>query len=285
MTTLDARQDIHRPSSLEFDPAKYECVGIFDLHPEESEEDERKARLALVNSLVEKGIRFAGGGSNCGHCGTHIRYGALMVREDVKEMIWVGETCLDARFSLNQADFQYLRETSRLNRDRMTRAEKKAMFLADNKNATMLMEYEASVDAIPTFLASLAMQLDRNGFLSEKQLAMIPSAIQKDKEASARLIERETQKQELLNSGVQAPEGKVTVEGEIVGFKVTENDYGTVCKMIVKVEAGWAVYVTQPANLEVEKGDRVRFIATLTQSPTDPLFAFGKRPTKAEVIK
>ncbi|WIC89588.1 hypothetical protein SEA_GARDENB_30 [Microbacterium phage GardenB] len=119
---------------------------------------------------------------------------------------------------------------------------------------------------------------------------------------------------------VPAPEGRVTVTGEIVGTKVVEGDYGTAYKVTVKDDRGFRVYVSLPKAqadqafdeyyeaLEAAgksrydfgpacwflgadgtdekgvKGRRITFDAALERSRDDASFAFGKRPTKGAWI-
>lgn len=80
------------------------------------------------------------------------------------------------------------------------------------------------------------------------------------------------------------PTGRVVIVGEVIARKVTEGDYGTVVKVMLRGEGGWRVWVTEPAAVIVEKGDTLRLTATVTASHDDPTMGFGSRPTKAEVI-
>lgn len=281
------RTDIHRPSSLEFDPQAYEVIGVYDLNPEWFDASETKDRREAIARLVDLGYKFGSTGSGgCGHCGANIRYAALLIREDVKEMIYVGETCLSNRFSTTKAEFQHLRETARLNKDRATKKEKLANFLAETPQAQALLDYEKTVDALPTFLASLAMQLEQYGELSEKQVEAIESAIQRDREQIAQAKIREAERLALLATGVVAPEGKVTVTGTVLAVKFVENDFGGAMKMLVEANEGYKVWLTQPSSIrESVVGDKVQFVATLTQSREDVLFAYGKSPSKAVILE
>ncbi|QDF15994.1 hypothetical protein H3N89_gp29 [Microbacterium phage MonChoix] len=118
----------------------------------------------------------------------------------------------------------------------------------------------------------------------------------------------------LKAASVAAPEGRVTVTGEVVGTKVVEGDYGTAYKITVKDDRGFRVYVSIPkqqadqaydewfaahedtyrsfgyavwfmgadevATENGVKGRRITFDAALERSRDDESFAFGKRPTK-----
>ncbi len=280
------RTDIHRPSAPEFDPQAYECYGVFDLMPDFGGEAETKARRELIASMVDKGYRFGStGNGGCGHCGANLRYAALMIREDVKEMIYVGETCLDNRFSLTAELFQKLRSQAKLNKDREVKSVKRAQFIADNVEVQELIAYEQEVDAIPTFLMSLLFQLEQYGELSEKQIASIRPAIERDRDQVAKAKIREIERQALIAKGVSAPEGKVTVIGEVIAQKWQENDFGGAMKMLVQAEEGYKVWVTRPTSIfNTEVGDKIQFTATLTQSREDVLFAYGKSPSKAVIL-
>lgn len=278
------RTDIHRPSAPEFNPENYSFVTCFDLHPEQGD---KTVRVAVINKYISQGYRFAVAGEGCGHCGKSIRYAALVLHAPTMEMLYIGEQCLANRFeNMTKAQFQALRESARLNRDRITRKQKREEFIAAHPEVQMLLAYEREVEAIPTFLSSLTFALERDGELSEKQLAWIEPAIIRDREQTARAIARKAEADALRKSGVRAPSGRVTVKGKIVGFKTVESDvFGDTLKMIVQSVEGWKVYVTAPASASnANVGDEVSFAAQLTPSQDDVLFAFGKRPTQFTVI-
>lgn len=115
MTTTMTRTDIHRPSAAEFDPEAYEFFAVADLHPTEGYRP-----VELVARLVEEGWSFRGaphGSGQCSHCGAHLRYAALMGHTATKTLLYVGETCLDNRFSLTAPEF------ARMRREAAARAE------------------------------------------------------------------------------------------------------------------------------------------------------------------
>jgi len=79
------------------------------------------------------------------------------------------------------------------------------------------------------------------------------------------------------------PEGRVTIEGEVIKIDWYENAYGETQKMLVKADEGWRVFGTVPAALDCERGDRVQFTATI-ETGDDPDFGFFKRPAKAALL-
>jgi hypothetical protein len=122
-------------------------------------------------------------------------------------------------------------------------------------------------------LRSFALQLATRGSLSEKQVAAafkVASDIAKN--ATLPVIE--------------VPEGRQTVEGEIISIKEYFNSYtgGTDLKMLVLDPRGFKVFGSIPRTItaEAERGVKVRFDARLKAKELG--FGFFKRPTNAEVI-
>lgn len=313
MTTERRRTDIHRPSAPEFDPEAYRFEGAWDLAPEWANPEATRHRLETVNRLIKEGYRIGAGGSRkCGHCGTRIRYAALMSHAASQTMIYVGETCLDNTFELTAAEFRNLRETARLNRERATREEKMNALIeqcpglvwasyAHNIEAAGAREvvdemYGPMTDWSTAFgnvtrtgralstLHDIYAKAKRYGEISDKQSELVEKLVVQVTERYAEYLERESAKAAKIAAGVKAPEGRVVVEGEVVSVKWQDSDFGGAFKWTVRTDEGWAVWGTVPVGLDVDKGARVRFTATVTPSDSDPLFGFAKRPAKAQIL-
>lgn len=287
------RTDVHAPASPMFDPEAYDCWGVFDTHPEEGD---HSARGSVVNELMARGFKKGHGDMNrCGHCGTGMRYAALMVRQDVSEYIYVGQDCLSNRFEdLTKAEFDLLRKAAKLNRERASKAEIREQTFADNPWLSEIPAYGGD------FLDSLYEQASAGKPLSERQIEAGQKVLAKAKGREAELQARAAAEAELKAAGVKAPEGKVKVRGKVVRVKWQDSAYGGSLKMIVEDQDGWKVWVSVPRSLQmssclvngewverrdVQEGDMVEFVADLTRSDRDPLFAFGKRPTKAQILE
>lgn len=315
---METRTDIHRPSSEDFDPEAYQCWGVYDNYPDWPNPAERQNRREQLDFLRNLGYTLGAGSSGqCGHCGAAIRYAALMVRADVKEFIWVGEICLWGRFeSLTKIEFQELRKAAKLNREREAKRDLLAKFYDDHPLLVWLSYYFDIEDAntnrttfsddgkpsggdlawwawYDSFLADLAWQLARKGELSEKQVAAAEKALVRDTERHdqelARKVVQDQEKADLVTNGVKVPEGRVVIEGEVISVKCYDGYMpGTsVIKITVKSDEGWRVWGSEPTFQDrngVEKGDRIRFTATVIPSEDDQLFGKFKRPAKAEVL-
>lgn len=304
---MSKRTDIHRPSAEEFDPEAYECVGVFDLHPDaflydvvfDAAGTRQPRRMVVVNSFLEKGFHFSGvhGLGACDHCGASLRYCALLIHPTSKGMVWVGETCLANRFEgLTKAEFRYLRQQARLNTERKTREERIGQILGkmseevraayDWANTCPRRDFEA--DGIPEgwtrgrmTAEGIADQIGRyKKPLSEKQEKFLVDLYSRFLTAETRKMGERMKYEAGEIEGV--PSGRVEVVGEILAVKLVENDFGSVYKMTVKDDRGFKVYGTVPSTLpNSERGARVRFTARLEPANNDPLFGFFSRPTKA----
>lgn len=292
------RTDIHRPSAPEFDPMLYNLAGVFDLHPESGD---GRRRIEVVNRLIADGYRFGSHGSGqCGHCGAHIRYAALMSREDAHELIWVGETCLDNRFELTKSEFDHLRKSAQL--DREQQKIKKAWldscerypalvyasysedivdaYISEHRNPEQATHLRAGAGWALATAADIARKGRLYGSISERQVAFLDKLL---REIDEKIAAHATRTPEPEAGPV--PTGRVELQGEVLSLKWKETDFGSVLKMVVLLPNGSRVWGTVPSALDVEKGDVVAFTATVTTSDDKPDFGFFKRPTHAAVVK
>lgn len=300
-----ARKDIHRPSSPDFDPAAYEVHGVWDMKPDVESPYAVQERLRIINSLIARGYRSGAGSSQqCGHCGARIRYAALMVHTTTREYIYVGETCLDGRFeSLTKAEFQAVRRASAEGKEAAAKAARIAALVDAHPLLADLTYPEITwPDVAGEFVSSIAGQLRRKGQLSDAQISGVERALLRNVAEENRHAEKEA----AVAAGTvePAPTGRVAVEGVITSIRDHDTDFGTSWKMVIRADAGWAVWMTCPATLidqamteqsalsndewvgwdKLLVGRRVRVTATLTLSKDDPTFAFGKRPARPEVL-
>jgi len=313
MSAATRRTDIHRPSAPEFNPADYQCEGVFDLHREEGD---HHYRHQVVTALRAQGHSFAGaphGSHQCSHCGAYLRYAALMLHTPSGTLMYVGETCLDNRFdSLTQDEFARLRAAAKLNTERRNLRERFAELceqypvLAYASYAQNIGDAGATdgVDGAGSFLwvtrtgDKIATMLDITGkarrycSISPAQAAYLNRIMGWLDEAEQRRAAREAQRAATLATGVTLPtEGRQVVTGEIVAISIKDNDYGVRIVMTVRDDRGFTVWGTLPSSLDPGhgsldnlRGKRVTLTAAIEASDRDPLFGFIKRPTKASYL-
>ena len=114
--------------------------------------------------------------------------------------------------------------------------------------------------------------------MSDKQFGFLRTLLERidgwDAEQARRKAEDE--------AAEPAPTGRVVVSGEVLATKSVESDYGTQSKVLVKADAGWKLWCTNPNYGALQRGDKVTLKVTVTPSNDDPKFAYGKRPTVVE---
>jgi len=121
-------------------------------------------------------------------------------------------------------------------------------------------------------------KLVKYGSVSEKQTAFIGKLL---KQIADRPIVEAARKAERDAAG-PVPVGRVEMQGEVVGVKQVEgmsfsrNADGVRTKLVIKLENGSVVFGARFANLD--KGDKVHFVASVEASQNDPKFGFYKRP-------
>lgn len=114
------RTDRHRPSADEFDPQDYAFTGV--VHDNTPDFPQTNADFLNVRGhLLDQGYTFSGihgGTGQCDHCGSYLRYSALMIHVPTRTLIYVGEQCLDNRFeAMTKDEFNRARRNAQLARE------------------------------------------------------------------------------------------------------------------------------------------------------------------------
>lgn len=277
-------------SPTNMDPADYEYVFAFD------SEKPGPYAVALMQNLAADRPHSDTGHSQCDHCGAWIRYKAILRHLPTQALIVVGETCLDNRFSLeSKAQFDTLRKAAELDR-KAQRIKTTANAQLDEMSdiAQLLLMKNLNSDDIDYNLdAALIMSTREHhivsdirnklwlyGSVSERQVAVCERAYNEGWAKPREVAEVAT---------VEAPTGKVSVQGTVVSTKVQYSDYGSKLKMLVVCdtpEGQYKVWSSVPAGLHglQLKGLVVSFTATLSPSDDDESFAFASRPSKAKIV-
>ena len=303
---MTTRTDIHRPSSTDFDPESYKYIGVIDLNPFEVSDSDGRVEVVIdetdidfdeVENLIKRGYMPAAlYGINyeitsdtivdsiyediktCGHCGSRLRFAAVMAHEQSMEFIVVGQDCLTNRFNeMSAADFKALRDAAKKAAQEAKKVEQRAALIAEHP------ELAGAAESGNTFIQDVMRKFYRYGELSDRQIAAVKTALVRDAEQAERKEVWATE----AELAADAPTGKVTVTGEIVSVKSQETMFGSTLKMIVKTEDGWKLWVTVPSGITAQDGlpgHKVTLTATVTPSDRDPKFAFGKRPSNAKLV-
>lgn len=135
-------------------------------------------------------------------------------------------------------------------------------------------------------LVDLVDKLVRYGDLSEKQWNLLEKLVDRVESAHEEQRERDAERAQ----AEPAPAGRAEVTGTVLKAALYENGLYDVAKMTVKDDRGFLVFVSVPRGIQEElgglpaHGQRVTFRAALSPKDDDPLFAFAKKPTKAQCL-
>lgn len=270
------RTDLHRPGALI--PVDYRCVACFSfptgpegIDPEGYMDEYQEWSNTHPDSELTK---HDNGG--CAICGTHYRHGAIMLHIPTGDFIEIGHRCASTHaLALSDTGFQRaLKKQRKLRQVEITRARKAA------KRADFLAEHpglEVALQGDHYITRDMAAKFQRYLALSDKQIALAMKLAAEEPERKE--AERQT----------DCPEGRIEVEGEVVGLGRKDTDWGSArYTMTVEVttDAGtFRIWGTQPTSLDdAARGSRVRFTATIARSSDDHSFGFFKRPARAVVM-
>lgn len=78
---------------------------------------------------------------------------------------------------------------------------------------------------------------------------------------------------------------RILIEGEVVHAKVQKSKWGSDAKCLVLDDRGFKVWGRLICWVDVGQTQRVRFMARVERSDTDPKFGFFKRPSKIELLE
>ena len=283
-----ARNDIHRPSAIE--PEDYEFVA-FDYLPNDGDilgnalflADERRRKAA---HMAKSGGRYSSHehGGLCHICGSvNAIYSASFYHAKSNSYIKAG---LDCASKLECSGIEAFRKNVANAKD--ARAGKnKAKAILEEASVGLAWElYVAKADGRnEEVVVDMVGKLVKYGSLSDKQMNFLGILIDRIKRApeiaAARAAEAAAAK--------PVPEfsGRALIEGEVLSVRKEEGPYGYAEKALIKHADGWKLFGNLPSALhgKVERGDKLRFKASVVRSDKDPAFGFWKRPANAEVIK
>lgn len=299
---MTRRTDVHRPTEVV--PADYEYVApeylkienLGDAHALMFYREQIKAHMARTGGTYATHDH----GGNCGICGNvHALYTILFYHEPTNSYVRVGSRCateLDMRF--DDRAVKGMKRIIAKARERQ-RGKAKAKATLEDEGLQRCWEIYETSPHRPTddnevtggslawkrirdleTITDIVGKLVKYGSISEKQTDFLRSLLDRLDRAEEIAAEREAERKE----ADPCPEGRVTIEGEVLKVEVRDNAYGSRLVMTVKADEGFLVWGTCPRAIDPDRGDRIRFDAQVKPSDRDEKFGFFKRPTKAEIL-
>ena len=290
---MPERTDIHRPSAIiptEYEWVAYELVPIGrfggDILADCAFLQDERARIA--RHMARTGGKYSTHehGGNCMVCGSvNAIYTVLFYHALTNTYVRMGQDCAQKCEMACGGNFDAFK-TAALNALELHAGKRKAQAILTDAGlpaawAIYITNYTGSIPYEESTVMDIVGKLVRYGSVSEKALNYIRILLSK----IANRAETEARRKAEVDAAAPLPgSGRMVVEGTVLTVKVQTSAFGDVTKMLVKADAGWKVWGTRPSKTNVERGDRIRFTATVTASNDDPKFGFFCRPSGAEVL-
>jgi hypothetical protein len=277
---------IHNPTN--FDPAHYEIVDYFDNKPPEYHfgmtiEHFTEMREAWNRDLLA--LFPDRRAHKCVHCGNgNVRYVVCARHVPTATNVCFGADCAHKLSFANKSELKLaqLKARAELNTARLKVYAAYQRYVAAHPE---VLEYEKAlslpVHAGNSFARDVLSKLREYGSLSDRQLECIASSLKRDVDFAA----RKAADAEKMKDAPLAPEGRVTVEGEIVSVRsIPGYTHYSPCtfKILLKLDDGNKAWVSLPSASDAGKGQRIKLTATFERSKDDTHFCFGKRPKLVE---
>jgi hypothetical protein len=237
----------------------------------------------------------------CTHCGNvQVRYIAAVKHVPTGQVVVFGDICVDRLGFANRDAFRaaQVRARAQQGHARLAIFRQREAFLARSPQLAAILSNEAEMThpdhANNEFARDIVAKLNQYGSLSDRQVECFVASVERDHVIARQRAERAAQEAARRASAQPAPEGRVTVEGQVVGVKQHDvagfgyynRGSSTILKMTLLLDNGSKVWMTVPGGVDQGiRGKRVRVTATFTRSSTDQSFAFGKRPSGLEVLE
>jgi hypothetical protein len=267
----------------------YELAYCYDM------EQPNEPATLILDALRTEGWTFADvhGHGQCDHCGARIRYVAVLKHKPSHKLIQVGETCLANRFERATAEFHALRKAAELDRaeQKIKNAVKGFLLGLDKETAEYLNPWNDDLpEDVHYIIQDMRSKLRRYGSLSERQVELARKLWREMHERRQQQAEREKN----APTKVRIPDGyigRATFTGTVLGTKYVDNPFDYYGNQTLKVllqvmphhGQAFTLWGTVPSgDLSIDKGDTVRWTATIERSRDDETHGYFKRPRVAK---
>ena len=291
------RNDIHRPSMI--NPAEYVFVAqelipigrysgdiLGDCMFLQSERFRLRAHMERTGGTYSNHTH----GGNCMVCGNaNAIYTVIFYHEPTNSYIRMGSDCAE-KCELGDPDaFAMFRRNADNAYNAFAGKRKAQMVLAENELSAAWEIYTNSFVAgtgliykyEENTIASIVGNLVNYGSLTGNQISFLKKLFAQIESRDAIAAKREAET--AAAKEIPTFDGRVEIEGVVLSHKYDSENAFPGYRMLVQHADGWKVWGTAPDG--VEKGQTIRFSASVIVSRDDKKFGYFKRPTKLVVVK
>jgi hypothetical protein len=246
-------------------------------------------RCCIIGLLRISKVKFAEHGSTgkCTACGASFVYGEIWEHIPTGEHIHIGHICgnnyglLQDRSAFELAAQRY-QAARAVELTKVRNAETRKAFLAEHPGLEEALRTDHYI--INDINRKFRQQYPT---LTEKQVALVFKIHAEQNKPMTCDFCGGTHKLDDCPNRKPIETGRHKVEGIVLCIKERETNYGIVFKMLVLLNTGSKLWVTQPSLLYGEnlKGKKISLTVTIKKSNDDQFFGFGSRPSSATIIE
>jgi hypothetical protein len=287
------RTDAHRPSVI--NPADYEWVaweiieGYFD-GDQSALWIMQEERRRITDHMRATGGHYSmhDHGGNCGVCGSvNAIYTVLFWHRPSNTYVRMGQDCaMKCEVAFNDGDFNAFKTKCKNALD-LIKGKRKAEAILKNAGFDeapwdMYINGDKYENCYETrTICDVINSIVKYGNILERQVNYVKNLLHKYLNRDAILRQREAEKE--MAKPVPITDSRIEINGEIIKIAPSEGIYGGL-KMTIKTACGWIAWGSVPrSNIDLQRGMRVKFVASITPSEKDCKFGFFKRPKNIQL--
>lgn len=311
------REDIHCPRNFNAD--RYEFIGVWAFVEPKCMAEIHELLLVRkqVTELFSNGWRWADHhrGGQCDICGAYHIYSFVLACDETKELIRIGGDCA-AKFEAG-GDFNALANVKRAISDwRQLKAGKTkahAMLAEAGLDADFALQFAHVVGSgfqpwLEEFVVGLGVDIEKEGFnpewdktlkirdimhtiirtgrLSEKQANFLEALLEQAKDFAGNRERRETKLAAIKEASVHVGQvgDKIELEGTVTFQRDCEGHYGWYQLVSIDCGEGRKIFTRFTGRRQFEKGETIRFKATIKDHTEDPQYGKSTVVNRIKVI-
>jgi len=318
MCKTTAREDIHCPRNFRAD--RYEFLGVWAFVEPKCIEEIHELLLVRkhVKHLLANGWRWADHhrGSQCDICGAYHIYSFVLACDETRELIRIGGDCA-TKFGAG-GDFNALANVRRAVTDwrqlKAGKAKAHAMLAEAGLDADFALQFVHVVGSgfqpwLEEFVVGLGVDIEkedfnpemektlkirdimhtiiRTGRLSEKQSSFLGSLLEQAKDFKGSKARREAKLSAAREASVHVGQvgDKIELEGTVTFQRTCDGHYGTYQLVSIDCGEGRKIFTRFTGRREFERGETIRFRATIKEHTEDAKFGKSTVVNRIKVVE
>jgi len=217
----------------------------------------------------------AGVQRHCHHCGQQIRYVAV-AQHTGGEFVAFGVVCAE-RIGMNPDQYRvkHIKDVAARRNNTRRLGSRFGSFMVEHPELDEAFTWHQENGQPNDFINDIYLRAVKYAKLSEKQIAAVIKAVERDRTRAERLAAMKAKDADLDD----LEGGRREFHAEVLSIKEAYSDFGPVTKLLLKLDTGNKIYGNCPQALRdtLKRGQIVKLKATIKVSDKDSKFGFFSR--------